>query len=134
MGQKFTFLGGDAWALNLYKYGGDAIDGCYYSGHWYPDPENQTAGEFYDRYTNSFNREEIVSLGFAHDAVFLLADAVGRAGALEPSKIRDALAATKDFQGVTGTITMDQNGDPVKPITFFKFEEGQSVPLKKVRP
>lgn len=134
MGKNFTFLGSDSWSNRLYEYGGEAIEGCYYSGQWFPDPENKTSRDFVSRYEDRFQSEDIISFGLSHDAVFLLADAVSRADSLEPALIRDALAATDNFQGVTGIITMDQNGDSIKPIPFFRFENGGSVFIKMVTP
>jgi branched-chain amino acid transport system substrate-binding protein len=134
MGQNILFLGGDGLAHDLHEYGGDAIDGCYHSGFWHPDPENEVSRTFVSRYKDRFSSEDIRFLGLFHDAVFLLADAVSRADALEPAAIQHALAATENFQGVTGTITMDQNGDPQKPVPFFKIENGISVFIKTVVP
>jgi branched-chain amino acid transport system substrate-binding protein len=134
MGLSAAFLGGDAWTHDLYRYGGDAIKGSCYSGFWHPDPEKKISRAFLNRYEDRFQREDIISFGLSHDAVFLLADAVRRAGSLAPSDIRDALAETEDFQGVTGKITMDQNGDPTKPVPFYRFENGKSVFIKLVAP
>ena len=55
----------------------------------------------------------------------LLADAITRAGSTEGRRIRDALATTKDFPGVTGTITMDADRNPVKPAVVLKVEGGR---------
>ncbi len=131
-----TFLGGDSWSDIMYKYGEDAIEGSYYSAQWNPESEseNETSREFVNRYKGSFQIREIRSFGMSHDAVFLLADAVRRANSLEPASIRKALATTKGFQGVTGTITMDRNGDPSRPISIFKFEKRGSVFIKTVTP
>lgn len=134
LGENVTFLGADAWSNNLYEYGGKAIEGCYYSAQWYPDPENKISSDFVSRYEGRFQFEDIISFGLSHDVVFLLADAVNRAGSLDPTSIREALSATKNFQGITGTITMDRNGDPVKPIPILKFEDGGSVLVKTVAP
>ena len=134
MGMNLAFLGGDTWSNRLYEYGGAAIDGCYYSGHWDIDSKSEKSQEFVDRYKNEYRKEDLVSLGLSHDAFFLLADAVSRANSLKPALIRDALAITTNFQGVTGTITMDKNGDPLKPIAIFKFEKGSSVLIKTVMP
>ena len=134
MGENVTFLGGNSWTDNLYKYGGDAIEGCFHSGPWFPDRKNVTSREFIDRYKDSFRNEQILLLALSHDAVFLLADAVRRADSLDPASIRTALATTTGFQGITGTISMDRNGDPAKPISIFKYENGGSVFVKTVTP
>lgn len=134
MGISIPFIGGDTWSNKLYEYGGKAIEGSYYSSNWDVDSKRKTSREFVERYKNDFRKEDLVILGLSHDAVFILADAVSRADSLKPTLIRDTLATTTNFQGVTGNITMDQNGDPIKPISVFKFEKGSSVLIKTIIP
>ena len=68
-------------------------------------------------------------------AVMVLAGAIRRAQSLKHKKIRDTLAVTKNFQGATGTITFDENGDPVnKAAVILKFEKGTSVYVKTIKP
>jgi branched-chain amino acid transport system substrate-binding protein len=65
----------------------------------------------------------------------VLADAIRRAQSLKHKKIRDTLAVTKNFQGATGTITIDENGDPVnKDAVIMKFENGTTVFVKTLKP
>jgi hypothetical protein len=51
-------------------------------------------------------------------------DAIKRAGSTDGKAIRDALAATKDFPGVTGTVNFNSNRDAVKPIMMIRVDEG----------
>jgi hypothetical protein len=51
-------------------------------------------------------------------------DAIKRANSLDGAAIRDALAATKEFPGVTGKVTFNENRDAVKPIVMIKIQEG----------
>jgi len=134
LGKNVVFLGADAWSDSMYQYGGDTIEGSYFSGAWYLGSNNPITRDFVGRYKDRFQSSEIISLGLSHDAVYLLADAIRRAKSPAPSATRDALATTKNFQGVTGTITMDQNGDPLKPIPIYRFEKGTSVLVKTVAP
>ena len=78
MGLGVTFLGGDTWSNRLYEYGGKAIEGSFYSGHWDIDSNNKISREFVARYKKECRNEELVYLGLSHDAIFLLADAVSR--------------------------------------------------------
>jgi branched-chain amino acid transport system substrate-binding protein len=70
----------------------------------------------------------------AYDAVTLFADAVRRAGTLRRAKVRQALADTRGFEAVSGTIAFDRHGDPVKPAIVMKIENGRPVFLKRVDP
>lgn len=67
-------------------------------------------------------------------AYFLLVDAIKRAGSTDGTKIRDALAATKDFRAVSGTITMGDEGNPVKSMVINKVEGGKFVYVTTVNP
>ncbi len=61
-------------------------------------------------------------------------DAIKRAGSAEPEKIREALVNTKDFEGVSGKITMKPNGDPIKAMVLNKVQDGKFVFVKTIKP
>lgn len=112
------------------------IEGSYYTQHW--DSEvpflrsQQLQSIYHDKYS-----EEILPgfLPSAYDAAMVLADAIRRAQSLEHKKIGDSLAATTNFQGATGTITFDENGDPVnKDAVILKFKNGTSAYIKTIKP
>jgi branched-chain amino acid transport system substrate-binding protein len=131
------FLGGDGWGgVLMYQFGGKAIEGSYYSQHWHskvPFPRSQQLQANYRRKYGTKILPEF--LPTAYDAVMVLADAIRRAQSLKHKKIRDTLAATKNFRGATGTVTFDENGDPVnKDAVILKFENGTSVFVKTIKP
>jgi branched-chain amino acid transport system substrate-binding protein len=64
-----------------------------------------------------------------HDSALVLVDAIKRAGTTEGPKLRDAIAATKDLEGVTGRTTMDAKRDASKPAVIVTIKNGQ---FKKV--
>jgi branched-chain amino acid transport system substrate-binding protein len=88
------------------------------------------------KYRDKYGDEIIMdAFPLAYDAVMVLADAIRRAGSLDRTKIREALASTTNFQGVTGTITFDQNGEPErKDAVILKFEKGTVIFVKSVTP
>ena len=115
MGIHATFIGGDAWDTHILDYAGPSLQGSYFSTHWHPGVPYQRSGDFIALFKKRFGDEEISPFApLAYDAVWLFADAIARAGNLDPSNIRDALAATRNFCGATGNIAFDGNGDPVK--------------------
>jgi len=134
IGISSTFIGGDAWSDSLYQYGDKAVEGSYYTGHWNINSEEIKVQDYVKGYKNDYPDNEVVFFGLIHDAFFLLADAVKRAQSLERAKIREALANTIDFPGITGNITMDKNRDPVKPVAIFKFENGASTFIRAIFP
>lgn len=131
MGINTIFIGGDAWFESMWKYGGDAVEGSYYSSHWHPDTANNLSKKFIrDHNYTSAN----VGTPLGYDAAMLLADAIRRANSFDPTQIRNALATTKNYKGLTGTISLDENGDPIKSAVILKFENRKIVYHKTVEP
>jgi branched-chain amino acid transport system substrate-binding protein len=61
-----------------------------------------------------------------YEAALVLIDAIKRAGKNDPTAIRDAIAATKDFEGVTGKITIDAQRNPEKSAVVLKVDGGKA--------
>lgn len=103
-------VGGDGWDSDkLYQMGGKALDDCYFTNHYSPDDSDPRIQEFLAKYKAKHNGavpDAMAVLGY--DAAMVVFDAIQRAGAAEGPKIRDALAQTKDFKGVSGDITIDE--------------------------
>ena len=126
-------LGGDGWDDgSFYKLGGDKIKSGYYTTHWCPSSESGLSRRFVARYGRA--GAILAPTALAYDAVNLLADAILRAGSFQRAKIRQALAQTKDFQGITGAIAFDAFGDPVKNVVIMKILDGRTTYLKQVQP
>jgi len=132
-GIKSIFIGGDGWNESMYKAVGSVIEGNYYANQWHQDGSGQKNRRFVEKYRHR-SRDFDAGSALGEDAVFLFADAVRRAGSLDPTRIRDAIAATRDFPGVTGNISFDRNGDPIKPVVILKFEKGASIYVKTIDP
>ena len=135
MGIKSTFLGGDGWEDTIYNYSGNAIKGAYYAAHWHPDVLFAQNEHFLKLYRKKYGKKDNnVIPPLTYDSIMLFADAVPRADSLDRVKIRNALAETKDFQGAAGTITFDDNGDPLnKKTIILRLEKGSSIPVKEQR-
>ncbi|MBT8357409.1 MAG: ABC transporter substrate-binding protein [Desulfobacterales bacterium] len=136
MGIKTTFLGGDGWDGPIYRYAGSSLNGSFFSNHWHPNVASLKSQHLQKMYRKKYGKKQIrVFVPLAYDSVMLLVDAIGRAGSLKKDKIRNALAQTKNYQGATGTINFDRNGDPKnKEASIIKCEKGKFVFLKTVRP
>ncbi len=68
------------------------------------------------------------------DAYFMVVDAIKRAGSCDPQAIREALVNTKDFQGVSGSITMKPNGDPIKAMVVNRVKDGKFAYVTTINP
>ncbi len=126
------FLGGDGWDDTVFfQNGGNLLREGYFTTHWSREVDTPASRRFLERYPE-YN--DSAALALAHDAAMLLADAIRRAGDTAPEKVREALAATRNFSGITGSITMDENGDPVKPAVIRRISNGRESFLKLVAP
>jgi len=122
-----VFLGADAWDMGIDQYAGPALEGAYHSDQWHPDapnPRNRSLKvQFQKRY--SHDAFDSMQIPLTYDSVMLFADAVKRANSLNPEKIRLALQQTRGFQGATGSLTFDQNRNPIgREIVLMKFHHG----------
>lgn len=126
LGWDVPVLGpGSLYSPKLIELGGDAVEGLYTNVVFHPrspKPEVQAfVSEFEKRYEVTPNMFAAV----AFDAINLLADAIERAGSTDRKAIRDAVAATKDFPGVTGKITFTEVGDVMKEYTRVQIQDGE---------
>ncbi len=134
MGIKSIFLGGDGWSGRMFDFGKESIDGSFFSTHWHSGVISKKSIQLQKDYKNKFHEPPFSDQALAHDAVMLLADAITRAKSLDRSKIRDAIAATKDFEGITGLISFDENGDPFnKDAVIMKLDKNKSIFVKTIR-
>ena len=69
-----------------------------------------------------------------YDAARLLSGAIQRAGSADPGAVRDALARTADFQGVTGQISFDANRNASKPGLIVTVKDGKFEVAEKIAP
>jgi len=133
LGLRSVLLGADGWdSPKLTEIGGAAMDGAYFANHYSVDDPAPDVRRFVADYTKRYGAAPDSIAASSYDAMRMLADAIVRAGSTEGKRVRDALAATKDFAGVTGTITMDSDRNPIKPIVILKVESGKYVLAGKV--
>lgn len=126
LGIKVPLMGGDGWdSPKLTEIGGAAINGSYFSNHYSDEDKTAHVQEFITRFKAKWGTTPDGLSALGYDAMMVLADAMKRATSLSKSDIRDALAATKDYKAVTGTITMDQNRNPVKSAVVLKVDGGK---------
>ncbi|MDX6612994.1 MAG: branched-chain amino acid transport system substrate-binding protein [Blastocatellia bacterium] len=124
-GVTVPIVGGDGWdSPSLYQIGGAALNGCYFSNHYSPDDADPLVQKFVTDYKARYGSVPDALAATAYDAARIMFDAIKRANSLDGTAIRNALAATKEFPGVTGKVTFNENRDAVKPIVMIKIEEG----------
>jgi branched-chain amino acid transport system substrate-binding protein len=133
---KIPLFGGDGWeAPELVKIGGEAVEGCYYSTHYSPQVDTPAVKEFVARFKARFGGEvpdAMAALGY--DSAEVMVDAIRRAGSTEGPAIREALAATKGYQGVTGDTTMDKDRNASKAAVVIMVKNGEFKFVQSVAP
>jgi branched-chain amino acid transport system substrate-binding protein len=135
LGLEQPLLGGDGWeSEELYKIGGAALDGCYFSNHSAPDSTEPQVHAFVDKYNARWHHSPGALAMLGYDAVKFLAAAMAKAPDLSGPSLRDALAATQDFPGVTGNISMDANRDAVKSAVILQIRGGKAHYMATVKP
>lgn len=135
MGIKIPLLGGDGWdSAKLTEIGGEALNNGYFSNHYSPDDENPAIQRFIAEYKAAYGivPDSMAVLGY--DAMMVLADALKRAKSAAGADLRDALAQTKNYPGVTGTITINDKRDAVKPAVVLEVKNGKYVFKERISP
>lgn len=135
LGITGPLMGGDGWdSAKTVEIGGDAVNGCYYGNHYASDDPDPKIQAFIQKFKSKFGEVPDAMAVLGYDAASLLYDAIKRAGSADSSKIRDALAATKDFGGVSGTLSMDENRNAKKKLVILKIEGGKVKFQAEVKP
>ncbi|MFM7752455.1 MAG: ABC transporter substrate-binding protein, partial [Opitutaceae bacterium] len=136
LGLSLPLFGGDGWeAPQLISIGGAAVEGTYYSTHYSPENKSPAVSGFVERFRKRWNNEvpdAMAALGY--DAAMVIADAIKRAGTTDSTKLRDALAATKNLAGVTGDTTLDAQRNASKAAVVIAVRDGQFKFLETVAP
>jgi len=136
LGINVPILTGDgAQADALIEVGGKAVENMYFTGHFHKDAAStERSKEYIKRFKEQKGKEADAFGALGADAYFLLVESIKAAGTTDGTKVRDALAAVKDFQGVSGVITMGESGNPVKSMVINKVENGKFAFVTVINP
>ena len=134
-GLKIQLIGPDGWdSPDLVKIAGSSIEGGYFSNHYSPDDKRPEVVAWVRKYRERHGQVPDALGTLAYDATNMLLEAIRKAGSDDPKKIREALAAMKNFPAVSGKSTMDGNGDCIKSAAILKIEGGKQKFVKMVNP
>jgi branched-chain amino acid transport system substrate-binding protein len=136
LGLSVPLLGGDGWdSEKTFEIGGDAVNGNYFTNHYSVEEQRPEVQKFVADYRKKYNGKTPDAMAIlGYDAMRLMADAINRAGGTDGAKVRDALAATKDFPGASGTITIDANRNALKPIVVLELRGGRTHKVDAIAP
>lgn len=131
IGLNIPFMGSDGWdSVEFLNIGNKAVEGTYFCGHFTTDNQDPAVQHFVKAYSQKYGATPSSLSALAYDSMKLLADAMERAKSAEPSKIRAALEDTKNFPGVTGPITFDEDRNPKKPAVIIRIQNGKFTYLE----
>jgi branched-chain amino acid transport system substrate-binding protein len=131
-GITVPLVGGDGWdSTQLYAIGGSALNGSYFTNHYSPYDTDPKVQKFVNDYKSRYGSIPDALAATAYDAARIMFDAIKRSKSLAGADIRDALAATKDFPGVTGTVTFNKDRDAVKPIVMIEIKDGGTYAVRE---
>jgi branched-chain amino acid transport system substrate-binding protein len=126
LGIDVPLVGGDGWdSPTVIQIGGRSIENSYFSDHYFVGDTRPVVQKFVAEYERRHGKKPEATAALGYDAVYIFAEAAKRAGNVERKAVRDQIAATKDYQGVSGTITMGADRNPIKPVAMIKIENGQ---------
>ena len=135
LGITATLMGGDGWdSEKLFELGGSAVEGSYFSNHYSPDDPNPRVQKFIASYKAAYGSvpDSLAALGY--DAAMVAVDAIKRAPSFDRAAIRDAIAQTKNFHGVTGSITLDEKRNATKSAVVLQVGKGKTKYVDTIAP
>ena len=138
MGIETPIVGGDTWDEPQKFFGtledNTSLEGLYQTTNFVREMPSEAAQQFFDAYMMAFGTAPDGIAASGYDAMLLLANAIEQAHSTDPMAIRDALAATKAFQGSTYISHYDENRHPVKSLAILTVRDGKTETYKIVDP
>jgi len=123
-GLKAAMMGGDGWdSPELIKVGGAAIVGNYFTNHYSPERKDKVAEAFIERYKQKHGMVPDALAALGYDAAMIYLQCLDKAKKPIPEEVMKVLTNLKNFKGVTGTISFDKNGDPIKSAVILRVEK-----------
>ncbi len=135
LGIACAIIGSDSWGSEeLLRLGGKDLEGCFFSTHYAPDIATEKAQKFIKDYEAKYGKKPDDVAALTYDAGNLLLTAIAQAGVPDRQKVRDALAAIQEFEGVTGNLRFKGTGDPIKSAVILQIKDGKFIYHASVQP
>jgi len=135
LGLTVPLLGGDGWdSVKLGEIAGDAINGCFYSNHYSQDDPAPRVQDFIKKYTEKHQQTPDALAALGYDTARVVFEAIQRAGSTDGPALAAELAKTKDFDGVTGKISIDADRNAIKPAVILEMQGGKPKFVTTIAP
>lgn len=136
LGMDMPVLGADGFDSPklLEIAGADNLNGTYYSNHYSSGDTSEDVVAFKTSFNSEFGADPDAFNALGYDMAYMVADALERAGEVDREKLKEALEATENFEGITGTLSIDDFHNPVKAVTILEVKDGVPTYLMKQQP
>lgn len=136
LGINIPIMAGDAVQLNdLIKLGGEAVEGMYFTAFFHEAAMATPLGkDFLAFYKKKFNKDLDGNSAMGAEAYFVLMDAIQRAKSEAGPDVREALANTKNFEGLFGKISMGEEGNMVRAVVINQVKDGKFTYVTSISP
>lgn len=135
LGINTALLGGDGWdSSKLGEIGGKALDGCFYSNHYSHQDPSDRVQDFIKKYNAKHKQTPDGLAALGYDAARILFQSMQSAKSLGGADLAAELAKTKNFDGVTGRISIDADRNAVKPAVILEMKDGEPHFVTTIQP
>ncbi len=136
MGIDQPILGPDGFGNEIINdlAGMENMTNVFYTSHFAVESDDPQIQEFVQAYNEAFDMEPDMFTGLAYDSVYIVKEAIERAGSTDPTAINEELAKTENFEGVTGTFSFDEGHNPVKSVSIIEIQNGEAKDIHEVNP
>jgi branched-chain amino acid transport system substrate-binding protein len=136
IGITVPILGADGWdSAKLPEIAGaEALNNTFFSNHYSPDDNSPEIKNFVEAYKAEYGQVPDAFAALSYDATMMIIEAIKRAGVEDSVKVKDELAKTKEYQGVSGSITLDEKHNAVKGVVIIEMKNGIQAFKEKIKP
>lgn len=136
LGITVPIVGGDGWdSPKLVEIAGAAaLNNTYFTNHYSAEDTSPASQSFVEAYKKEYGQVPDAMAVLSYDGTNLLIDAIKRVNSVDPEKIREALATTKDYPAITGTTTLNATHDAVKNAVIIEMKDGKQMFKATVKP
>jgi branched-chain amino acid transport system substrate-binding protein len=131
LGIQATFLGVDIWGFPELRL--DLLEGAYFSTYFWPGDPRQIVVDFVETYSTTYGTQPDALSALGYDATGILLQAIAEAGVDDAAVVKDKMAGIA-YEGVTGKITFNEFGDPIKGAAVINITGGETAFVKFVAP
>ena len=135
LGIDVPLFGGDGWSsARLTEIGGEALNNCYFVEHFSQKDPNPIVQDFVTKYQAKYNALPDGMGALGYDSAKILANAIKNAGEVNSEKIKNALAKTNGYKGVTGTININPERNATKSAVILQIKDNEFEYFATVNP